>query len=186
MRMRMVSPLALAVALSCGGAAWAAGNDDTAAGSTAIDQQTAASPGSTAAGSSSSTMLNSQNTLTTERLMEMNVQGSAGENVGEIEELVIDRSSGEIQGVVVSVGGFLGIGDKKVALPWNQLQFGANDTLTTSATKQQLEQAQAWQDPDQQTATGAGSSSGTGMGSGGMGSSGTATTPTTPPASTTR
>lgn len=142
---RMVSPLVLALALS--GTAFAQSEQPGAGMST--DEQTAASPSSSATGQSGSAM---SGQFTVNQLLDMNVKSSAGENVGSVENLIIDQS-GRISGVVVSVGGFLGIGDKKVALPWNQvtMQPGQQD-LTTSATKQQLQQAQAWQEPDEQTA----------------------------------
>ena len=41
----------------------------------------------------------------------------------------------------MSVGGFLGIGDKKVAVPLDQLQLGEDETYLMSAeTEEQLEQ----------------------------------------------
>lgn len=141
---RMVSPMILALALALGGgAAWA---QSAAAPGTAADGQMAASPA--APGTAAH-----QNVLTSERLTEMTVKGSAGEDIGQIKQLLIDPQSGQIQGVVVSVGGFLGIGAKDVALDWQQLQIGS-DQISTGATREQLEQAQAWQDPDEQTAAG--------------------------------
>jgi hypothetical protein len=43
-----------------------------------------------------------------------------------------------VQKVIVSVGGFLGIGDKHVALTPDQVKFGADDKLTTSMSQEQL------------------------------------------------
>lgn len=171
---RMVSPLVLALALS-GGTAWAV-TDQEKSSSAAGDQQTAASP--SASSGSSTQLMSGQSVLTADEIMDMKVVGSSGETIGEVEDMVVD-SSGRISGVVVSVGGFLGIGDKKVSLPWNQLQFTAEqDKLTTSATKQQLEQAAAWQDPDEQTAAGRQERK--------SGAPATGGTTTPPPSSTTR
>ncbi len=89
--------------------------------------------------------------LTSERLLDMKVQGPQGEEIGDVEQLIIDPQSGKIDGVVVSVGGFLGIGEKQVALPWQEMQL-AQENLISPATKEELEQAQAWEDPNQQTA----------------------------------
>ena len=42
-----------------------------------------------------------------------------GETVGEIEEIMLDFRSGRIAYAVMSVGGFLGIGEKYFAVPWH-------------------------------------------------------------------
>lgn len=56
----------------------------------------------------------------------MPVNSSDGEPLGTIRDLVIDKN-GKVSTVVVSVGGFLGIGAKNVGVPYDALQF-ATDT----------------------------------------------------------
>jgi sporulation protein YlmC with PRC-barrel domain len=51
-----------------------------------------------------------------------NVQNSSGERVGDINDLVFDRS-GRINTVVLGVGGFLGVGEKYVGVPFNALTY---------------------------------------------------------------
>jgi sporulation protein YlmC with PRC-barrel domain len=51
------------------------------------------------------------------------VRNLEGENIGHIEELVIDTDGGTIRYAVLSFGGFLGIGDKLFAVPWKSLQY---------------------------------------------------------------
>jgi sporulation protein YlmC with PRC-barrel domain len=46
------------------------------------------------------------------------VVNNLGETVGEIEEIMLDVRSGRIAYAVMSVGGFLGIGEKYFAIPW--------------------------------------------------------------------
>src|SRR4051812_35624056 len=46
------------------------------------------------------------------------VHNFAGEELGKVDEFVLDFDSGRISFVVVSVGGFLGIGDKLFPVPW--------------------------------------------------------------------
>lgn len=149
---QMVSPLVLALALT--GSGWAA-TDQPQSSSMGSDQQQAAGPGSGSSGSmgqSGSTAIGGANDLTANQVLDMNVQSANGEQIGSVENLVIDPS-GRVSGVVVSVGGFLGIGDKKVALPWSQVSLAPDQkNLTTSATKQELQQAVAWQDTSSQTA----------------------------------
>jgi hypothetical protein len=46
------------------------------------------------------------------------VRNSAGDDLGKIEEIMIDLASGRVAYAVLSFGGFLGIGDKLFAVPW--------------------------------------------------------------------
>jgi sporulation protein YlmC with PRC-barrel domain len=49
------------------------------------------------------------------------VLSSDGDDVGKIKEIMLDVHTGRIAYAVMSVGGFLGIGDKLLAIPWNAL-----------------------------------------------------------------
>jgi sporulation protein YlmC with PRC-barrel domain len=51
------------------------------------------------------------------------VRNSAGEDLGKVEQIMIDIPSGRVAYVVLSFGGFLGIGDKFFAIPWNALRI---------------------------------------------------------------
>jgi sporulation protein YlmC with PRC-barrel domain len=77
-------------------------------------------------------------------LLDENVMNSANENIGDINDILIDRE-GKVAAVIVGVGGFLGMGEKDVALPYDQLTFGKDDNnelvIGTSATKESLESA---------------------------------------------
>jgi hypothetical protein len=53
------------------------------------------------------------------------VTNPAGERVGDINDLLFDKS-GRIANVVIGVGGFLGIGEKNVAIPYNSLVITAD------------------------------------------------------------
>lgn len=50
-------------------------------------------------------------------------------SIGEINDLIIDKD-GQIVAVIVEVGGFLGIGEKNVAINWNTLARTANKSGT--------------------------------------------------------
>src|SRR3712207_4067933 len=56
------------------------------------------------------------------RLMGLDVYGADNQKVGDIDEVLVDRQ-GRIHGLVVGVGGFLGIGQKDVAIPFDQVQW---------------------------------------------------------------
>lgn len=68
------------------------------------------------------------------------VKNNNKDTIGTIEDVYVDKD-GAIKTVVVSVGGFLGIGDKHVAVKWSDIKFGrdGNDVvLTTDWTKDSL------------------------------------------------
>ena len=91
------------------------------------------------------------------KLMGKSVLNSAGESVGDINDLRID-SSGKIDGVIVGVGGFLGLGEKNVALPFDQLAFARNADgdlkVTAKVTKESLQSAPEWKNPEDRSSGG--------------------------------
>ncbi len=50
------------------------------------------------------------------------VENQAGEDLGKIEELMIDLNVGRVAYAVLSFGGFLGVGSKLFAVPWYALK----------------------------------------------------------------
>ncbi len=79
------------------------------------------------------------------QIIGMNVRNKANESIGEINDLVLDKD-GKVIYVILSHGGFLGIGDKLVPIPWNVV--AANNDVKTNKdyfvinmTKAQLEKA---------------------------------------------
>ncbi|WP_114948882.1 PRC-barrel domain-containing protein [Microvirga calopogonii] len=52
----------------------------------------------------------------------LNVYSQDNEKIGDISELIVD-SNGKIQAVVVGGGGFLGLGEQDVAIPFDQIKF---------------------------------------------------------------
>ncbi len=77
--------------------------------------------------------------LTAEEIIGRDVVNKNGEGVGQVEALVIQPDKGDVH-AVVSVGGFLGIGDRDVAIPLKELEFGDdNVTLMSQQTKEDLE-----------------------------------------------
>ncbi len=71
------------------------------------------------------------------------VRSPDGAQLGDISDVVMERKTGKIRLALVSVGGFLGIGDKIVAVPWTALSVaGTDDTsFILDATKGELETA---------------------------------------------
>jgi len=70
------------------------------------------------------------------------VRNLTGEDLGEIEELMIDTQDGCIRYAVLSFGGILGVGDKLFAVPWNALQLRTEEhAFILDVKKEQLEKA---------------------------------------------
>lgn len=79
------------------------------------------------------------------------VINAAGEKMGKVSELVIDPKEGRITEAVVSFGGFMGLGEKSVAVPWNELTLSpTNRTFTLAMGKEELESAPDWKKPVQE------------------------------------
>jgi sporulation protein YlmC with PRC-barrel domain len=55
------------------------------------------------------------------------VRNPAGEDLGKVEEIMLDVPSGRVAYAVISFGGFLGIGDKLFAVPWRALTLNERD-----------------------------------------------------------
>lgn len=68
-----------------------------------------------------------------------------GEDLGKIEEIMLDTSENHIAYAVLSFGGFLGLGDKYFALPWEALRLDSeNKRFILDVPKETLENAQGF------------------------------------------
>jgi sporulation protein YlmC with PRC-barrel domain len=65
-------------------------------------------------------------------------------SIGQIEDVLVDLDHATVAAVILSVGGFLGLGDKLVAVPVNQIKVGREAKFTTDLTKEQLASAPAF------------------------------------------
>jgi hypothetical protein len=91
--------------------------------------------------------------LTSEDLVGTAVYGADDNWVGEISELALTED-GQVEVVVVDVGGFLGIGQKPVALSMEQIQIRRGEgglfrddlRAYVNATEEELESLPAWED----------------------------------------
>lgn len=71
-----------------------------------------------------------------------NVMNPAGEKLGSIEDVMIDKRSGKVAYAVMSFGGFLGIGDRHHPLPWSMLKYDTNlNGYVVNLDKRTLESA---------------------------------------------
>jgi len=73
------------------------------------------------------------------------VVNAAGEDIGKIEELMIDLRDGRIAFAVLSFGGFLGLGNKLFAIPWQALGLKLHDhDFVLDVPKDVLEKAEGF------------------------------------------
>jgi sporulation protein YlmC with PRC-barrel domain len=98
------------------------------------------------------------------------VLGSDNQKVGDVSDILFDKD-GKVDAYIVSVGGFLGVGSKEVALAPSAFQIipgdnKSSDKLKISMNKDQLQQAANFEPYNSsRTTTGAASGSGSGSGS---------------------
>ena len=65
-------------------------------------------------------------------LIGKDVYGASNQNIGEVADVLISRN-GQVVGLAIEVGGFLGIGESKVAVPLDAVQFlGGSAGVTTA------------------------------------------------------
>ena len=67
------------------------------------------------------------------------IKSTEGKDLGEVDQLLIDRS-GKVSHVVIGVGGLAGVGEKKVVVPWSDLKFapvteGKKNAITMDGAK---------------------------------------------------
>lgn len=67
------------------------------------------------------------------KLIGVNVYNNANEKLGEIEEIIIDKS-GKVANVILGVGGFLGMGQHNVAVSMDKLKWVNEPVRSTTTT----------------------------------------------------
>ncbi|OEU41425.1 hypothetical protein BGV40_15040, partial [Methanosarcina sp. Ant1] len=73
----------------------------------------------------------------------------AGEHLGKIEDLMIDLENGRVAYAVLSFGGFLGIGNKLFAVPWEALSVKPDEhAFALDVSKEILEKAEGFDKDD--------------------------------------
>src|SRR5579872_3232166 len=64
--------------------------------------------------------------------------------IGQIEDVLVELDHGTAPAIILSVGGFLGVGEKLVAVPVSQIKLGSEAKFVTDLTKDQLTKAPAF------------------------------------------
>jgi sporulation protein YlmC with PRC-barrel domain len=73
-----------------------------------------------------------------------NVKDPSGQKIGEIEDIMLDKTSNNIMFAVVGFGGFLGMSEKYHPIPWASLRYNEDEgSYVVNYTRSQLEAAPA-------------------------------------------
>jgi len=84
-----------------------------------------------------------QNALLVSNIHDQNVYDPQENKIGEVKDLVLDRG-GKVTAAILSVGGFLGMGEKDIAVAFSDLRATERNNkwwLTINATKDELKNA---------------------------------------------
>lgn len=72
----------------------------------------------------------------TSKIIGSNVQNDSNESIGKIDDLIVSPDDNKSAYVIVSVGGWLGLGTHLVALPYNNLKITNSKIVLPGATKE--------------------------------------------------
>ena len=123
------------------------------------------------------------NELRIDWITDATVTSPDGNSIGEINDVIIDGDAGTVKAAVIGVGGFLGIGEKQIAVPWDQLTINYDaHQITSDLTQEEAEAAPEYVFRDQEAAPDAAGGDAAG---GGMATDSTTMTTTPDAAATT-
>ena len=82
------------------------------------------------------------NLMGADTLVGNDVYNNASEDIGEVKEIMLDMRTGKVSYAVLSYGGFLGMGEKLFAVPWDALKLDTeNKRFTLNVQKDRLQEA---------------------------------------------
>jgi sporulation protein YlmC with PRC-barrel domain len=125
--------------------------------SAAVSAQEGAPPRATTGSAAQGPAVGSRGDVAATVLDHQDVQGilgrqvlsSAGQDMGRVIDVVVDRG-GQVRAAVIDFGGFLGVGNRKVAIDWNALHFAPTgskyDRVTLDLTREQVSAAPEYKD----------------------------------------
>jgi hypothetical protein len=78
------------------------------------------------------------------------VYNNAGDKLGSIDSLMIDKHSGQVRHAVLEFGGFLGLGTDRYPLPWSMLKYDTSrDGYVVPLDKSRLDDAPRYPQNDE-------------------------------------
>lgn len=99
---------------------------------TAFAQANPPAPAATANRPAASTTVATSNMWRASKLVGVNVYNDQDEKLGSISEILLDKS-GKVDGVIIGVGGFLGMGSHDIKVDLSKLKF-TDEPIKTAAT----------------------------------------------------
>ena len=70
-----------------------------------------------------STLTSTHDVISSDRVEGTNVYNEAGDKLGSVDNIMIDKRSGQVRYAVLEFGGFLGMGTDRYPLPWDLLKY---------------------------------------------------------------
>lgn len=87
--------------------------------------------------------------ISSDKVEGTSVYNDAGEKLGSIDDLMIDKRSGQVRYAVMKFGGFLGIDTDRHPIPWNMLKYDTDkEGYVVPLDKARLEKAPKYQYQD--------------------------------------
>ena len=84
----------------------------------------------------------SRHVISSDKVEGTSVYNANGDKLGSIDDLMIDKYSGNVRYAVMEFGGFLGMGTDRYPLPWSMLKYDtALEGYVVPVDKSQLEKA---------------------------------------------
>jgi sporulation protein YlmC with PRC-barrel domain len=112
---------------------------------TLANAQTSQSPSTTATPSVQVLTNLPANAATITHWYKQSVYDPSDAKIGDIQDVLVDKDDGKVVALIVAVGGFLGAGEKDVAVPFKAVQFKTKDNnkwyAVMNATKDSLKTA---------------------------------------------
>ena len=68
----------------------------------------------------------SHDVITSDRVEGTTVYNATGDKLGSIDEIVIDKRSGQVRYAALEFGGFLGMGTNRYPVPWSLLEYNTS------------------------------------------------------------
>lgn len=91
----------------------------------------------------------SSDKISSDRVEGTDVYNMAGDKLGSVDDLIIDKQSGQVRYAVLEFGGFLGMGTDRYPMPWNMLKYDTDkDGYVVPLDKDKLERAPRYAQDD--------------------------------------
>ena len=84
--------------------------------------------------------------IAAEKVNGNDVYNLEGDKLGEVEDVMLDKFTGQVAYAVLSFGGFLGMGEKQYPLPWSTLKYDTQkDGYVVNVDKELLKAAPSYE-----------------------------------------